>query len=201
MFIRINTCEGKEKAGLDGEYVQIMIWALNTSYLCLVSRCWPPPFPVPQVLTSYKAALQLRLLLKSFLEGVLGTPLFFSEVSRGLFSEVPRHQRWVSMSKHKEILGMEAPDGQRQQCKDWDREKTQFYCRSGVFQPDANTRMPGPDLCPCAAWSQPPWVSGRRVCRLESHDSENKEMVGTLTSLCRLWAVWQALRFPHLFTC
>ena len=58
----------------------------------------PPPLltlsapPSPPSLTSGKAALQLRLALKSFLEGVLGgaSP---QELSSGLFSEVRRPVR------------------------------------------------------------------------------------------------------------
>ena len=89
IFIGINICEGKEEeAGLDRGRRQIMMQALNI----------PPPLltlsapPSPPSLTSGKAALQLRLALKSFLEGVLGgaSP---QELSSGLFSEVRRPVR------------------------------------------------------------------------------------------------------------
>ena len=57
--------------------------------------------------------------------------------------------------------GMEAPGGQRQQCKAWEGRKSKPWSlsalqqsklcsRSGAVQLDPGIKTPGPELCPCA---------------------------------------------------
>lgn len=79
-------------------------------------------------------------------------------------------------------------------------EQSQLWSRSGAFQLDPSIRT--------QAWSSVPVLHGHNLSGSVkgrsagwNHVTENKEMVGSLTSLFRQWAVCQALSFPHLFTC